>query len=72
MATLLTEGAVGAVRVLTASADKLRLKTLTAFLAVLSVVAIVSSTFRALHLRMPSWQIAVYDRQAGMSSLAGL
>jgi len=72
MATLVTEGTVRAVWMLTAFADTLNLKKLTAFLAVLSVVAIVSSTFRALHLRTPSWQIAVYDRYAGMSSLAGL
>jgi hypothetical protein len=53
MAALFTEGAIGAVRVLTASADKLGLKTLAAFLAVLGVVAIVSSTLRALHKECP-------------------
>jgi hypothetical protein len=38
---------------LTVFADKLSLKKLTAFLAVLSVVPIVSPTFRALHQECP-------------------
>jgi hypothetical protein len=39
--------------VLTAFADKLSTKKLTAFLAVLSVVTIVNPTFRALHQECP-------------------
>jgi hypothetical protein len=53
MATFIAETTIRAVRMLTVFADKLSLKRLTAFLAVLSVVTIVNPTFRALHQECP-------------------
>jgi hypothetical protein len=53
MPALVAEGTITAIRMLTVSADKLSMKRLTAFLAVLSVVTIVNPTFRALHQESP-------------------
>jgi hypothetical protein len=53
MATFIAETTIRAVRMLTVFADKLSLKRLTAFLAVLSVVTIVNPTLRALHQECP-------------------
>ena len=68
MAAFIAEGTVRAVGMLTVFADKLSPKRLTALLAVLSVVAIVSPTFGALHqespLRKPQCMTAKLECQA--------